>query len=129
MRLLQTDSAPFQPKIGKSYYCDNYTLSHSPLIGRWEIWLKGAPIINDKHTAFFSMVDCFKWKLFKEDEQPKQWESTFFDDFNDLDQSNFTDLQVCEVWQEYGIYQETPATDDYVRDYDLEPEYFNRLYK
>jgi hypothetical protein len=55
----------FNPKPGRSYYCDNYRLT---LDGgyHWKIFLHGKAWIDEKNESWKDFLECFEWKPFLE---------------------------------------------------------------
>ena len=56
----------FNPKVGRCYHCDNYTLVFRGSIASWTILMDGFPVINAMDKNFLAILESFKWKTFRE---------------------------------------------------------------
>jgi len=55
----------FNPKVGRSYYCDNYTLCYRPSTCAWTILMDGFPVIDAIDKNFPAVMQSFEWRTYK----------------------------------------------------------------
>ena len=55
----------FNPKVGRSYYCDNYTLCYRPSTCAWTILMNGFPVIDAIDKNFPAVMQSFEWRTYK----------------------------------------------------------------
>lgn len=58
----------FQPKAGRTYHCDNYTLVTSPSTGKRKLLLDGRTILTSDHPRFTAIIESFDWKTYQQDD-------------------------------------------------------------
>ena len=55
----------FNPKVGRSYHCDNYTLCYRPSTCAWTILMDGFPVIDAIDKNFPAVMQSFEWRTYK----------------------------------------------------------------
>ena len=83
----------FQPKIGRGYYCDNYTLVFRGSIASWTILMDGFPVLDSRDKTFLAILESFEWRTYKIEDTI---EVEDYAEFFDQQWKNLSEVVSCE---------------------------------